>query len=143
MIIDGELYAHHDRDAFKLLIVAACVVYAAAALLFYDRLGSPSLKAFPTPVAMAFLTALLVFSAISMAGVVTGNGRLEGHGMLGLSGIWLCFAVMGVSTSGHRATAFSSFLLAFALAAAWTWWQKIGRPWRSARTGLREARDVE
>jgi hypothetical protein len=126
---DTVVVIDRGRDAFKILIVGACVAYSALAIPFYEQLGSPSLKAFPTPVAMLFLVCLLLFAFIAMVGIARWDDRMEGHGMLALSGIWTCFAVMGVSTSGGRAAAFSSFLVAFAIAAAWTWWQRIGRPW--------------
>jgi len=133
MIIDGNLYVR-DRDAFKTLIVSVCVAYSAVAIPFYEALGSPSLKAFPTWIAYLFLGFLLLFGLISMVGIIRLDPRMEGHGMLGLCGIWVCFGVLGISTSGGRATAFASFLFAFSAAAAWTWWQKIGRPWWQ-RTG--------
>lgn len=139
MSADGAEY-RPDRDPFKILIIAACVGYSAFALPLYERFGSPSLKAFPVPLAMAFLAFLLVLGLVTMAGIAKLNSRLEGHGMFGLSGIWTCFAVMGINTSGARAAAFSSFLFAFAGAAAWVWWQKIGRPWWARRRRRREER---
>jgi hypothetical protein len=135
-----EVIYRQDRDPFKILIIAACVAYSAFALPVYERFGSPSLKAFPTSVAMAFLSSLFILGMITLTGIVRVNGRLEGIGMFGLSGIWACFAVMGISTSGAKAMAFSSFLIAFAFAAAWTWWQKIGRPWWARRRQRREGR---
>jgi hypothetical protein len=140
VIIDGDLYVKNRRDAFKILIVGACVAYSAVALPFYERLGSPSLKAFPTPLALSFLACLFVFGMVSMAGIVRFNPRLEGIGMLGLSGIWACFAAMGISTSGGKALAFSSFLCAFSIAASWTWWQTIGEPWWTRRAECRARR---
>lgn len=139
----GEIVYRQDRDAFKILIVAACVAYSALTIPLYERFGSPSLKAFPTPVAMAFLVSLFVLGMVSMAGIARQNGQLEGIGMFGLSGIWMCFAVMGISTSGARAAAFSSFLFAFAGAAAWTWWQKMGRSWWARRQAQRRRRREE
>lgn len=139
-MVDGELYVHaRDRDAFKVLIVTACTAYAALALPFFEKFGSPSLKAFPVPVALAYLAFLFVFGMVSLVGIIRLQSRVEGIGMFGLSGIWLCFGLLGLSNSGAKATAFSSFLFAFSLAAAWTWWQRIGRPWRAARRRKRGA----
>lgn len=133
MIVDGELYEKHEahRDAYKILIIAACVVYSAIALPFYERFGSPSLKAFPFPVAVAFLLLLAGFGLLVLTAIARRQDRLEAHGQLGLAGVWAAFGIMGVNTSGGRATAFALFLLAFAGAALWTWWQRIGRPWWS------------
>jgi hypothetical protein len=127
------------RDAYKILIVSACVVYSAVAIPFYERLGSPSLKAFPYPVALSFLVILAGFGFVVLVAIARRQDRLEAHGQLGLAGVWACFGIMGVSTSGGRATAFALFLLAFAAAALWTWWQRIGRPWRRSRRARREA----
>jgi hypothetical protein len=139
MIIDGDLYekAERHRDAYKILIVAACVLYAALALPFFERLGSPSLKAFPLPVAMAFLATLGAFGVVVLVAIARHQDRLEAHGQLGLAGVWTCFGLMGLNTSGGRATAFALFLLAFAAAALWTWWQRIGRPWWRRRRARR------
>lgn len=143
IVVNGELYVHaRDRDAFKILVLTACIVYSAITLPLYERLGSPSLKAFPTPVAMTFLVFLFVFGMVSMVGVIRLRGRLEGIGMFGLSGIWSCFGLMGINNAGSKATAFSVFLFAFSIAAAWTWWQRIGRPWWRARRGGSE-RDAD
>ncbi len=141
MIIDGELYEKREahRDAYKILVIAACVAYSAVALPFYERIGSPSLKAFPFPVAVGFLVLLAVFGVVVLAAVARRQDRLEAHAQLGLAGVWFCFGVMGISTSGVRATAFASFLLAFSGAAVWTWWQRIGRPWWRARRSRGEA----
>jgi FtsH-binding integral membrane protein len=131
MIIDGELYEKHQthRDAYKILIISACVTYSALALPFYERLGSPSLKQFPFPVAFAFLVLLATFGGIVLVAIIRQQDRLEAHGHLGLAGLWICFGIMGISTSGGRATAFALFLLAFSIAAVWSWWQRIGEPW--------------
>lgn len=141
MIIDGELYEKREahRDAYKILIISACVTYSSLALPFYERLGSPSLKAFPYPVAFAFLLLLAAFGGIVLIAIARRQDRLEAHGHLGLAGLWLCFGIMGVSTAGGRATAFAIFLLAFAIAAVWSWWQRIGQPWWRARRARREA----
>lgn len=140
ILVNGEPYVHaRDRDAFKVLIVTSCVVYAALALPFYEKLGSPSLKAFPTGVALTYLAFLFVFGMISLVGIFRLHSRIEGIGMFGLSGIWLCFGIMGLNNAGPRATAFASFLFAFAAAAGWTWWQRIGRPWRAGRRRRRGA----
>lgn len=140
IVIDGELYVHaRDRDAFKVLIVTACTAYAALALPFYEKFGSPSLKAFPVAIALAYLAFLFVFGMISLVGIIRLHSRIEGIGMFGLSGIWLCFGIMGLNNAGPRATAFASFLFAFALAAAWTSWQRIGRPWWATRRRRRGA----
>ena len=141
MIIDGELYEKHKthRDAYKVMIISACVAYSALALPFYERLGSPSLKAFPYPVAFAFLVLLAAFGAVVLIGIARRQDRLEAHGHLGLAGLWLCFGAMGISASGGRATAFALFLVAFSIAAMWTWWQRIGQPWRQARRTRPEA----
>lgn len=134
MIINGENYVKRsDRDAFKILVVGACTVYAALALPFYEQIGSPSLKEFPTFVALLFLAGLFVCGMTAMAGIFQHRGRIEGYGMFGLSGIWAAFGAMGLNLSGAKATAFSLFLFAFAFAAAWTYWQRIGRPWRRRR----------
>lgn len=141
MIIDGDLYekAERHRDAYKILIISACVVYAAAAIPFYERLGSPSIKEFGAPVALAFLGVLFIFGVITMLGIVQRRDRLEAHGQLGLAGIWTCFGVMGLEVNGPKATAFALFLFAFAIAALWSWWQRIGRPWWKRRRGRRKA----
>lgn len=136
----GEADYRQDRDPFKILIIAACVAYSALAIPFYERYGSPSLKALGTPAAMVFLVVLFVLGAVTMSGIARSNGFLEGLGMFGLSGVWLGFGVMGISTSGPKAAAFSSFLFAFAGAAAWVWWQRIGRPWWARRRRRREER---
>lgn len=134
MIIDGEVYVKRtERDAFKILVVTACTVYAAVALPFYQQIGSPSLKEFPTPVAFIFLGGLFACGMTSIVGIVRVRERLEGIGMFGLSGVWAAFGVMGLNVSGAKATAFALFLFAFAAAAAWTFWQRIGRPWNSRR----------
>ena len=134
MIINGELYVRRgDRDAFKILVVTACTVYAALALPFYEQIGSPSLKEFPPLVAYVFLAALFACGMASVIGIIHWRDRLEGIGMFGLSGIWAAFGVMGLNFSGAKATAFAGFLFAFAIAALWTWWQRIGRPWRNRR----------
>lgn len=117
------------RDAYKILIIAACVIYSVLALLFYDRLGSPSLKSFPFPIAVLFLLVLLLFGLIVLGAIARRQDRLEAHGQLGLAGVWACFGILGLSTSGGKATAFALFLMAFAFAALWTWWQRIGQPW--------------
>lgn len=143
MIIDGNLYEKVEahRDAYKILIVGACVAYAAVAIPFYDQLGSPSIKEFGTPLAIAFLVSLFVFGVISMVGIARHRDRLEAHGHLGLAGIWTAFGVMGLEVNGPKATAFSGFLFAFAIAGFWTWWQRIGRPWwRRRRARRRRAR---
>lgn len=139
MIINGDLYerAERHRDAYKILIILACVVYAAAAIPFYDKLGSPSIKEFGTPVALTFLAVLLVFGMITMIGIALRRERLEAHGHLGLAGIWACFGGMGLEVNGDKATAFASFLFAFSLAALWTWWQRIGSPWWQRRRARR------
>ena len=135
VIIDGDLYekAARHRDAYKILIIAACMAYSFVALPFYEKLGSPSLKEFPYPVAFAFLVLLGTFSVIVLVAIVRQQDRLEAHGHLGLAGLWMCFGIMGISTSGGRATAFAMFLLAFSMAALWSWWQRIGGPWWQAR----------
>lgn len=140
IVIDGELYVNaRDRDAFKVLIVTACTIYAALALPFYEKYGSPSLKAFPLAIALTYLVFLFAFGMVSLIGILRLHDRIEGIGMFGLSGIWLCFGILGLSTSGARAAAFSSFLFAFSAAAAWTWWQRIGRPWWKSRRRRRGA----
>jgi hypothetical protein len=139
VIIDGTLYVKesHHRDAYKILIVTACVVYSAAAIPFFEQLGSPSIKEFGTPVALVFLAFLFLFGLISMVGIARRRDRLEAHGQLGLSGIYAAFGGMGLEVNGLKATAFSGFLFAFAFAALWTWWQRIGRPWWLRRRARR------
>jgi prepilin signal peptidase PulO-like enzyme (type II secretory pathway) len=118
-----------ERDPYAVLILTSCVAYTALAVPFYDRFGSPSLRAFPTGVALVFLSGLLLFSGITLRGMIQRRPRTEGAGSLALSGIWLGMAIAGFVTSGAKATAFGGFLCAFAVAALCVWWQRLGRGW--------------
>jgi hypothetical protein len=126
-----------EIDPYAVLILTACVAYAALAVPFYDRFGSPSLRAFGTPAAITFLSLLLLFGGITLRGIVQHRPRTEGAGSLALSGIWVAMGIAGFITSGAKATAFGGFLLAFGVAALVVWWQRIGRAWWARRRATR------
>lgn len=116
-------------------LAAICVLYAAFALVAFDAIGSPAIKALDNRLlATAYLVLLLIGGSVSLAGTLRRWPRLEAIGQFALAGDWFCFATLGLINSGGRATAFSSFLYTFAVVATVVWWQQLGGPvWRSWR----------
>lgn len=127
-------------EPFRLLLAAVCVLYAVLALSDFDRYGSPAIKALDhRSQAIAFLVGLLVSGGWTVVGTVCRWPRWEAAGLLALSGVWGCFAWLGALNSGSRSAAFSSFLIAFSLAALWVVVQVFVFPWWRARRARRGA----
>jgi hypothetical protein len=129
-------------EPYRLLLALVCVLYAGVALSNFDKFGSPAIKALDNRAeAVGFLIGLMVAGSISLAGTLRRWPVLEAAGQVALSGVWGCFALLGALHSGSNATAFASFLAAFAIAAAWVALQVLVYPqWRkchAARTAVR------
>jgi hypothetical protein len=122
----------------RFALAAVCVLYSAFALVAFDAIGSPSIKAIGHPwLAMTYLALLMVGGSVSLIGTLRRWPRLEAIGQFALAGDWLCFATLGLLNAGGRAAAFSSFLYTFAIVSLIVWWQQLGGPvwhsWRARR----------
>lgn len=126
----------------RVSLAGVCVIYSAFALVAFDAVGSPAIKALDNRwLATVYLALLFIAGSVSVAGSLRRWPRLEAIGQFGLAGNWICFATLGLINSGGRATAFSSFLYTFAAVALVVWWQQLGGPvWRSWRARRKAAR---
>jgi hypothetical protein len=133
----------------RLALAAVCVLYASFALVAFDAVGSPSIKALNSRwLSATFLILLILAGSVSVAGTIRRWPRLEAIGQFALAGNWACFATLGLLHSGARAVAFSSFLYTFAAVALVVWWQQLGgglfrswtrsmKAWRTKRKAVR------
>jgi hypothetical protein len=111
----------------RFALAAVCVLYSAFALVAFDAVGSPAIKALDNRwLATTFLALLFVAGSVSIAGTLRRWPRLEAIGQFALAGDWACFATLGWLNSGARATAFTMFLYTFAAVALVVWWQQLG-----------------
>jgi hypothetical protein len=126
----------------RVSLAGICVLYSAFALVAFEQIGSPAIKALDNRwLATIYLSLLFIAGSVSVAGSLRRWPRLEAIGQFGLAGNWICFATLGLINSGARATAFSSFLYTFAVVALVVWWQQLGGPvWRSWRARRKAAR---
>ena len=122
-------------EPFRLLLAGVCAIYSVAALLNFEKLGSPAIKALDDRTqAVVFLVGLTISGVFSVQGTLRRRPVQEGIGMFALSGFWLSFAILGWWNSGGRAAAFSSFLMAFAIGGFWVFAQHLLYDrWRSRR----------
>lgn len=124
----------------RLALAAICVLYSSAALIAFDAIGSPAIKALDNRwLATTFLALLIIAGSVSIAGTLRRWPRLEAVGQFALAGDWACFATLGLLHSGARSTAFSSFLYTFAAVALVVWWQQLGN--ELVRSWLHRMRD--
>lgn len=111
----------YERDPYKTMVTAGFCVVSVAMLARFDHMATGILLAFPRPWGHVLLGGIVIFSAISLYGIVnqrTVRGILwEKVGQFGLAGQYTIYSVWGFSVFGEKATGFAVILLTLAIAA--------------------------